>query len=164
MVDSTVTAKKPWHQPPWFASPAKRIGFLDAIKQVDPDARTVKPRHAYRGGFGLQLSIQPPDLPSRRVEIYFSLGSPGVPRVFVDGPEESSHRYSDGSLCMWYPYDPPDLRWWPTDGPEMLLGHIAAHVIKEEWYRRNGEWLGDEVAHAPRQTISQQKEQATLDD
>jgi hypothetical protein len=29
----------------------------------------------------------------------------------------------------------------------MLLGHIAAHLIKEQWYRRTGEWPGDHVGH-----------------
>lgn len=145
-----MAAKQRWRQPPWFAAPAKRISFLRAVNRVDPTGRSIRPLYAYRGGFGLQLSIQLPDLPSRRVEIYFSPGSPGVPRVFADGPDESPHRYPDHSLCMWYPYDPPDARWWPTDGAELLLGHIAAHLIKEEWYRRTGEWPGDEIAHTPR--------------
>jgi hypothetical protein len=152
-----MTAKQPWREPPWFAAPAKRISFLRVVTRIDPAARSIRPLYPFRGGFGLQLSIQLPDLPSRRVEIYFSQGSPGVPRVFVDGPDESLHRYQDQSLCMWYPYDPPEARWWPTDGAEILLGQVAAHLIKEEWYRRTGEWPGDEIAHTPVKTRTNRK-------
>jgi hypothetical protein len=86
------------------------------------------------------------------VTIVFGRGSPEVPRVFVDGPTDSPHRYADGSLCMWFPYDPPEHRWQRRDGPVALLGHIAAHLIREEWWRRTGEWVGDEAPHhAPSQ-------------
>jgi hypothetical protein len=27
------------------------------------------------------------------------------------------------------------------------LGHIAAHLIKEEWYRRTEQWPGAEAEH-----------------
>ncbi|MEV6303903.1 hypothetical protein AB0M02_31175 [Actinoplanes sp. NPDC051861] len=67
--------------------------------------------------------------------------------MFVDGPNDSPHRYADGSLCMWYPYDPPELRWQRSDGPVVLLGHIAAHLIREQWWRQTGEWAGDEAPH-----------------
>jgi hypothetical protein len=143
-----VTTTRPWNQPPWYAAPARRIRFLRAITDVDNKANAIKPQRAYRGGFGLQLSIQPAGLPLRHIEVNFSPRSPDVPHVFVDGPDESPHRYPDRSLCMWYPYDPPEARWWPTDGPETLIGHVAAHLIKEEWYRRTGDWPGEEVSHA----------------
>lgn len=140
--------KRPWNQPPWYAAPARRIRFLRTLTEVDHKANVIKPRRAHRGGFGLQLSIQPTGLPLRRIEIYFSPKSPDVPRVFADGPDQSPHRYPDRSLCMWYPHDPPEARWWSSDGAETLIGHVAAHLIKEEWYRRTGDWPGEEVSHA----------------
>jgi hypothetical protein len=81
------------------------------------------------------------------VSIEFSRRSPQRPRVVVDGPTDSPHRYPDGSLCMWYPNDPPELRWNLSDGAGQLIAGVAAHLIREEWYRRTGEWIGDEVRH-----------------
>ncbi len=80
--------------------------------------------------------------------IIFSAGSPEVPRIFVDGPNESPPRYDPGDLCIWFPYDDHDARWLRRDGAQVLLGHIVMHLIKEEWWRRTGEWLGAEAPHA----------------
>ena len=54
-----------------------------------------------------------------------------TPKVFVDGPKESPHRYSDGSLCMWYPQDPPEQKWVFDDGLLALLGFQRARTIDE---------------------------------
>ena len=59
----------------------------------------------------MSFAVTPLGVPSRTVRVEFSPGSPEVPRVFTDGPQESPHRYADGSLCMWYPRDPIDLQW-----------------------------------------------------
>ncbi|MFN3241108.1 MAG: hypothetical protein ACE37K_06290 [Planctomycetota bacterium] len=78
----------------------------------------------------------------------FRKNSPETPRVFVDGKkEESPHRYEDATLCMWHPKDPPEKRWTRSDGLLHLLGHIEAHLFKEEWWRESGEWLGAEAHH-----------------
>lgn len=113
----------------------------------NPGVKVIQPRHAYRGGFALSTRIAPTGVPERKIEIHFSPRLPDVPRVFIDGPQESPHRYSDSSLCMWYPYDPKEARWKPSNGPAALLGHIAVHLIKEQWYRQTGDWPGDEVGH-----------------
>jgi hypothetical protein len=136
-----------WRAPPWFAAPSNRIRFLYEFGLDNPRVQVLRPRRAYRGGFALATDITPTGVPTRNIEIHFSPGSPELPHVFVDGPTESPHRYGDGSLCMWYPYDPPEARWRPSNGPAALLGHIAAHLIKEQWYRQTGEWPGDEVGH-----------------
>jgi hypothetical protein len=78
-----------------------------------------------------------------------------VPTVYTDGAAESPHRYRDGSLCMWYPLDPADLCWTRRDGATALLGHIVAHLIREEWWRSTGEWPGAEAAHLPTCTITE---------
>jgi hypothetical protein len=66
--------------------------------------------------------------------------------VFVPGPG-SPHPYADGSLCIWYPADPPERRWRRSDGGAALAAHIAAHLIREEWWRQTGEWAGEEAPH-----------------
>lgn len=70
-----------------------------------------------------------------------------VPTVYIDGSSESPHRYSDAALCMWYPADPPESRWSRRDGSAALLGHIVAHLTREERWRQTGEWPGPEVQH-----------------
>jgi hypothetical protein len=91
---------------------------------------------------------RPPDgIEPRQVSIQFSLGAPDTPHVLVDGPTESPHRYSDNTLCMWYPDDPRDRRWVPSYGSADLIVRIAAHLIREAWWRQTGEWIGPEVPH-----------------
>lgn len=85
----------------------------------------------------------------REVTITFFRGRPTDPKVTVDGPSDSPHRYPDGTLCMWYPDDPPEQQWTLADGAAALVANIAAHLIREEWYRLSGEWIGDEVFHGP---------------
>ncbi|NMO54544.1 hypothetical protein HH310_25595 [Actinoplanes sp. TBRC 11911] len=136
-----------WREPVWFARPAHRLPFIAALTAAAVGPRCVRAPRPYRGGFALRCTITPPGIGACTVTIVFGKGSPEVPRVFVDGPTDSPHRYVDGSLCMWYPYDPPERRWQRSDGPVVLLGHIAAHLIREHWWRRTGEWAGDEAAH-----------------
>ena len=69
------------------------------------------------------------------------------PRIRVDGPGRSPHRYSDGSLCIWYPDDPPERRWKFSNGLMELLILVQQHLFKEAWWRESGEWLGPEVPH-----------------
>jgi len=86
--------------------------------------------------------------PDRQVDILFRPNNPNFPCVNVDGPTESPHRRSDGSLCIWYPTDPPDRRWLRTDGLLHLLALIKLHLFKEAWWREHGDpWLGPEVRH-----------------
>jgi hypothetical protein len=87
-----------------------------------------------------------PHYDPRKIQIRFS-GNSDVPSVFADGPQESPHRYSDGSLCMWHPRDPVDRRWVFEDGLFALIGLVMVHLFKEAWWRETGEWLGEEVAH-----------------
>jgi len=100
---------------------------------------------------------------SREVEIRFSAWS-RTPRVFVDGPADSPHRYADATLCMWYPRDPPDQRWVFSDGLLVLLNYIQAHLFREAWWRETGEWLGTEAPHGPaKEPVSEGKEERDLD-
>lgn len=90
-----------------------------------------------------------PDLPTQTVTVVFGRGAPDVPHVYTDPQSDSPHRYSDGSLCMWCPGDPAEQRWTRRDGLVALLGHILAHLLREEWWQRTGEWPDEEAAHLP---------------
>lgn len=136
------------HRPPcWTETPAGRIRFIHEVRGCDLPVRAIATDRQHRGGFAVEVHVKPPGVPVRRVRIYFHRGGE-VPTVRVDGPTESPHRYEDGSLCMWYPDDPPDRRWVHRHGARALLGHIAAHLVREEWWRRTGEWAGEEAPHA----------------
>lgn len=54
-----------------------------------------------------------------------------MPKVFADGPDDSPHRYQNGSLCMWHPDDPPEQKWIFQDGLLALLNQIQAHLFRE---------------------------------
>ena len=134
-----------WRPPPWFAPPAPRIRFIRDLASLDAVAA---PRsEKYPGGFQVNLTLNPEGIEARHVRIQFARGTPEVPRVVVDGPSNSPHRYADNTLCMWYPSDPPNLRWGPVDGSADLVTRIAAHLIREAWWRETAEWIGPEVAH-----------------
>lgn len=70
-----------------------------------------------------------------------------TPHVFADGPGDSPHRYSSGSLCMWFNEAPTNRRWLPEDGLADLLFRTRNHLFREAWWRERGEWLGDEHPH-----------------
>ncbi len=136
-------------RPAWFARPAARLLFQYRITSAGFTVRAVRPPKYLRGGFALTVDIRHPDLPDQRVTIAFGPGAPEIPRVYSDGPSQSPHRYSDGSLCMWHPADPREQRWDRRDSPLVLMGLILAHLMREEWWRRTGEWAGAEAEHAP---------------
>ncbi len=139
-----------WRPPLWFERPVGRILFVRELAGI-PGVRQVK-SPTYPGGFSVSLTLDPHGVPSRHVTITFSRGASTVPKVAVDGPTDSPHRYADGTLCMWYPGDPRDRRWNLAEGAGALVANIAAHLIREEWYRKTGEWLGDEVPHGLQDT------------
>lgn len=63
-----------------------------------------------------ELALDVPAYDERRaVRIEFRAGPAVLPSVFVDGPDDSPHRYGDGSLCMYHPSDPPERRWTPNE-------------------------------------------------
>lgn len=141
-----------WREPAWFTRPALRLRFVADLRATGVTVRQACPPRRYRGGFAVHCTVTPPGVDHRLVTIVFALTSPEVPRVFVDGPAESPHRYAGGELCMWWPFDGPDRRWTRRDGAAALLGHIVAHLVREEWWRRTGEWAGDEAPHGEEYT------------
>jgi hypothetical protein len=129
---------------PWYGRFADRLDF-------EREARSmfgVKSKFgAGGGGYVVHLTVDVPGYQPRRLRIAFDRRHVDVPRVFVDGPTSSKHRYSDMSLCMWYPPDPEELRWVRPDGLVALIGYAIVHLFREAWWRETGEWLGPEAPH-----------------
>lgn len=144
-----MTRSRAWQRPAWYAYPAGRLRFLAELRACGVAAAQTRISRAdrkHRGGFQAAFTLTVAGLPPRRVRIVFA-GPGSVPSVYTDGPAASPHRYSDGALCMWYPEDPENARWTRRDGAPALLGQITAHLLREEWWRKTGEWVGDEVPH-----------------
>lgn len=138
----------PWREPAWYTRPALHLRFIAEIAGTGVSVLPIRPPQRYRGGFALRLTVTPPGVAARNVTIIFAASSPEVPRIFVNGPTDSPHRYDNGELCIWFPFDGHNARWLRCDGATALLGHIVVYLIKEEWWRHTGEWVGDEVPHA----------------
>ena len=86
----------PWQPPPWFVTFQAKLRFIREAQQVvESPVAVVKPSRKYRGGFAVSFAVTPHGVPSRTVRVEFGPGSPEVPRVFTDGPQESPHRYAD---------------------------------------------------------------------
>ena len=135
------------HNTIWFLDPVARAAFESAAfghhafftSSLDFLSGTWK--------YVLAFIIVVPTLGSRLVRITFMERRPDHPVVHVLDPWWSPHRYGDGSLCMWHPDDPPRQRWLHTDGLPALVGLIQAHLLREDYWRRMGEWLGPEAPH-----------------
>jgi hypothetical protein len=84
----------------------------------------------------------------RHVRIEFPAAPDAWPRVIVDGHEDSPHRYSDGSLCLFYPGDAPEQRWVLADGLAALIDTIRVHLFQEEDARCGHGWSGEQAPHA----------------
>lgn len=138
-------SKLGWRQPPWFDQPGRRIAFVHQLRELESIG--IGRDFKRRSGFVVSFALTPHGLTARAVTVQFLPHSANIPRVHVDGPTDSPHRYEDGTLCMWHPEDDPPMRWTLEDGPSDLVIRIAVHLIKEEWFRRTGEWIGHEVKH-----------------
>lgn len=99
--------------------------------------------------YELDLEIETYEV--RRIRIVFKAKEPASSvDVFADGPTESPHRYGKDRLCMWYPKDPPELRWLPEHRLVDLIEMTRRHLFREAWWRQTGgesggEWLGPEI-------------------
>lgn len=154
-----MSTSRQWRHPPWYVYPVARLRFIAELRACAVNAAQAPIRRTerkHRGGFQVECDLAVPGLPSRHVRIVFA-GLGFFPSVYADGPAESPHRYDDGSLCMWYPMDLENARWTRRDGAAALLGQITAHLLREEWWRKTGEWVGDEVMHDDGRTTSRGK-------
>ena len=133
---------------PWYANFAKRMVFELGVNDEFSDlkVRTIRTKKSKFIEYTLQIEV-PNYGYSRNVRIKLFPISSSDPKVYVDGPTESPHRFEDDSLCIWYPWDPKEMRWEFNDGLLHLLVLIQAHLFREAWWRDTNEWLGPEVDH-----------------
>lgn len=132
----------------WFDDLASLYAFeRDARRELGALHRrdASRPRRLV---YELTLDVPAYDDP-RHVRIEFVASRAVVPSVFVDGPDDSPHRYEDGSLCMYHPADPPKRRWIPNDGLAALIDYIRTHIFQEAEARAGRGWPGDEAPHGP---------------
>ena len=134
---------------PWYGLTVVRLTFQRGVKSQFPNLRGER----VKGGYEYRATVPVSYYEPRKVRIRFS-GMAAVPSVFADGPQDSPHRYSNNSLCMWYLDDLIERRWVFEDSLLALVGLVMAHLFKEAWWRETGEWLGEEVPHG-----AQSKEQ-----
>lgn len=118
-----------------------------------PSLSSVTVTSGHDAGRRYRVIITIPYYETRSVQILFRKDSPKIPRVTVDGPIESKHRFPSGELCMWYKDDPVENRWVFEDRLVALLGHITIHLFCEDWWRETGEWPGLEVGHSNIESI-----------
>lgn len=61
------------------------------------------------------------------------------------------HRFPDflRQLCLWDPWDPPELRWLPDDGVAVFVRIVHRHLHAEEHWRRTGLWPVEDAPHGP---------------
>ena len=142
-----MSLQRPSWKPAWYSRPASRLAFKRQLAATGLPVRAANPPLHLPGGFAVAVELRVPDLPEQTITIVFGPTARAVPRVFADGAKLSPHRYSDGSLCMWYPGDAAEQRWTRRDGGAVLIGHIVAHLLREEWWRCTGEWPGAEAEH-----------------
>ncbi len=139
----------------WFLNDAARFAF-ERLAGVQHAFFTSSLEYlAGQWVYVLTLVIVVPAIGSRAVKITFVDDAAEMARVEVTeavldpaSPRWSPHRWRpNGELCMWYPGDPPALRWVPSDGLPALLACIRTHLVREAWWRETGEWVGDQAPH-----------------
>lgn len=85
------------------------------------------------------------------VEAEFDKRSPHTPKVYA--PEHvaaSPHRNGDGSLCLWYPLDPPDQKWvYGEDDLGELFLMTAMHLRRETLWKLSAQRIEDRVWPGP---------------
>jgi len=132
----------------WFDDVASLYLFeRDARRELGTLQRrwTTRPRRLV---YDLVIDVPVYD-EQRHVLIKFLSSRAVLPRVYVDGPDDSPHRYDDGSLCMYHPTDPTEFRWTPTEGLAALIDCVRAHLFQEAEARAGHGWPGDQAPHEP---------------
>jgi hypothetical protein len=130
---------------PWWATQRSKILFERGLGEAYP--QTVRKSNS-DGGMTYCLRLGVPDYESRRVELkVVGYAHVAGAAVTVDGSMESPHRYGDGSLCLWHPDDPAEMRWRPQDGIVRLIDLVVVHLFREAWWRETGDWPGPEAPH-----------------
>lgn len=136
---------------PWYARCRDRCRFE---RNARWRFRSLRSRLHRPSRYVYHAELEPPGCPSRRARIEFTPDRLYGPRVFVDGPKRSPHRFPDESLCMWRETDSVERRWVFSDGLVALLGQIQNHLVREHLWRLWGEWPGDEAPHTTQSDLA----------
>ena len=115
-----------------------------AVKAAFPQFRW---RITRAGGVEWRGTLQPtPESPAYEVRIIHEPDQ--RPMVYIDRPaisSDASHRYSDGSLCLYWPEE------WSWTARESLAATVipwtAYWLYYYELWLKTGEWLGPSSPH-----------------
>lgn len=130
--------------PPRRRNPGDPRRQIQAMKRWFPGLRY---RGTRDGGLIWRGSLQPrPESPTYLVRLEHR--SWGSPRVFVEHPRihpGAPHRYSDRSLCLYW----PEEFQWSTGASlaETIVPWTALWLFYYELWLVLGEWLGPESPH-----------------
>lgn len=141
--------RPPSKRQPWLIDLRFRLRFERGLAPMFPDRQIRETGRKLADQVIYSLTVQVPGYEPRRLTVNVKNGYRPYPQVFVDGPDDSPHRYSDGSLCMWHPENPPECKWVPADGLLTLVRYAQLHLFREAWWRETGEWVGEEAGHSP---------------
>jgi hypothetical protein len=120
---------------------------------VLPKGQVVEPRLFYSvSGVEVQARVEPVEVTvlferQRHFGGLRLVDGRDFPAVYAGEYDESPHRYSDGSLCLYYPLDPESRRWTFGNGLRSLISLAADHLFFEDWHRQTGEWIAPEAPH-----------------
>jgi hypothetical protein len=139
--------RPPSNRQPWLIDLKFRLRFERGLSRAFPELQIRETGRTLADEVIYSLTLPVTGYESRRLTIKIKNGYRPYPRVFADGPEDSPHRYSDGSLCMWHPKDLPEEKWLPAEGLLTLVRYAQLHLFREAWLRETGEWVGEEAGH-----------------
>lgn len=140
----------PSRPPPYLDQGGVRVLWLAQLAAAGLSPREVRGRRRHRAGcWVVRVTLDASGFGLGVVEatITWPKERPESVSVYVTGPADSPHRYRSGALCMWFPADDASRRWTRDDGPVALVAHVLAHLAREEWWRRTGEWVGEQAPH-----------------
>lgn len=144
---------------PWYGDERALVLFQRGVRAAYPDFKQT--RRIGPEGLVYEGEVHVTGYPTRQVALLFPKGlTPESVRVTADGPTASPHRFSDESLCIWYPKDGPERKWIHSDGLVALLDLVSLHLFKEAYWRETDIWLGEEAPHA----LSRVSKSRTLQD
>lgn len=134
---------------PWWCDPVARASFERGTRDICPWLVGA----ADRLGFRYSALSRIHRMGHIQLIVRFKLRIPDEPAVFSPPLGGSPHRNPDGSMCLWYPRHPLDQRWEFSDGLCELVLMAAAHLRREDLWRRSSpryrdrRWPGPEMPH-----------------
>lgn len=134
---------------PWANTFPTRVRFEHRARQEFPLLQINKTGSGWDAEITYTVEVPVPYYEARVIKIRLANGvRPRVLGIWADGPEDSSHRYNDGRLCIWHPASPSEEQWTEDEGLLGLIRYTQLHLYREAWVRDTGEpWPGKEAPH-----------------